>query len=265
MFLVYNSDVIPENDFHLLADDRAFHYGDGLFETIRAENGRVWFWSDHYERLTTGMGALRLSLPNTFTAEAIHQAILHLLDLNGLASECARIKLLVWRQTGGLYTPTTNRANILIMVRPGTAFSVTRKTKLGIYDQIRLAPSAISAFKTLNSLPYVLAGVFKQENDLDDVILLDTNGHLAECLASNLYWLRDGILYTPALQTGCINGISRRQILQKIPNVQEGFFFPDALDAANVIFAANVAGIQVFKGEIDTPLFSSIRQLFMAY
>ena len=206
MFLVYNSDILPEDDFRLSVNDRAFQYGDGLFETIRYETNRIWFWSDHFDRLTAGMSAMQFTPPDNFTAETVHAAILQLLSTNKLLNQPARIKIQVWRQSGGLYTPATNKANVLITARPGNSFSITEKAKTEIYDAFRLSPSPISAFKTLNSLPYVLAGLYKNQHLLDDVILLDTEGHLAECLASNLFWYRQ----RNAVYTIAPNGLHQR-------------------------------------------------------
>ncbi len=255
MFLVYNSDILPESDFHLSVNDRAFQYGDGLFETIRYERDRIWFWTDHFARLSAGMSALHLNRPERFTAETLHQAIRQLISENGLSNQPTRVKIQVWRQSGGLYTPTTNSPNVLITARPGHPFSTTEKATTGIYDAFRLSPSLVSAFKTLNALPYVLAGLYKTERKLDDVILLDTNGHLAECIASNLFWYADESLYTPSLQTGCINGIIRRQLLRIAPaiglTVNEGFFRPDVLSQAEAVFCANVMGIQWLRNVND--------------
>ncbi|GAB4046445.1 aminotransferase class IV [Spirosoma litoris] len=251
MFLVYNSDILSENEFCLPANDRAFQYGDGLFETIRYENGQVWFWPDHFARLTAGMATMQLNRPDGFNSEAVEQHIRYLLSANELTNQTARIKIQVWRQAGGLYTPTTNDINVLITARAGQGFSLTEKAATGIYDLFRLTPSPISAFKTLNALPYVLAGLYKQQYTFDDVILLDTNGNLAECLASNLFWYGNQTLFTPSLQTGCINGIIRRQLLRLAPSVgitvTEVTYKPAVLTQAEAVFCANVMGIQSLR------------------
>lgn len=248
MFLVYNSDIYPENDFRIPVNNRAFQYGDGLFETIRYEQGQVRFWPDHFARLSAGMTALQLSKSTDFTAEALHQRLLQLLSLNELSDQPARIKIQVWRQPGGLYTPATNEPELLITAQLGKTFSVTEKNQTGIYEAFRLYPSPVSAYKTLNALPYILAGLYKEQCALDDVILLDTEGHLAECVASNLFWLADQTLYTPSLQTGCINGILRRQLLRLAPEwgiaAAEGLYKPNTLRQADAVFCANVMGIQ---------------------
>lgn len=251
MYLVYNSVLLPENDVQISAGDRSFQYGDGLFETLRYQQGRLMFWPDHYDRLTRGMAALHLDPPDSLTAATLHDALVGLLAHNGLTGQTARIRIQVWRQTGGLYTPTSRSANILITAREGQPFRYTEKKQLGIYDAYRLVCSPVSAYKTTSALPYVLAGLAKQAGGFDDVVLLDSRGCLAECVASALFWLRDETLFVPALETGCIDGILRRQLLRLAPGlgfrVQEGLFMPDELAGADAVFAGNVMGIQRFE------------------
>ncbi|GAB3499520.1 aminodeoxychorismate lyase [Spirosoma knui] len=262
MNLVYNSDILSEKEFIVDISDRAFQYGDGLFETIRYERGQLWFWPDHYDRLTRGLSALQLNLPACVDMATLKKSILELLAANGLSDQPARIKIQVWRRPGGLYTPTHHAGNFLISARPGQPFSISTQKNVVIYHAFRLSPSPISSFKTINALPYVLAGLYKQEQGSNDVILLDTQGHLAECIASNLFWIAGDTLYTPSLQSGCIDGIARRQLLSTSSNAREGLFSPDTLSRADVVFAANVMGIQLFQGEFTNAFGKQIRQIF---
>ena len=250
MFLVYNSDTLTEADFRVSAHDRAFQYGDGLFETIRYEQNKLWFWPDHYARLTIGLKALHLNLTAAADELAINQSITNLLTVNQLTDQTARLKIQIWRQTGGLYTPTTNHANILIKARPGSPFAITERANVGVYETVRLTYSPYSSVKTLSSLPYVMAGIAKKERGLDDVILLNTGSenYLAECQASNLFWFDEGVLYTPAVETGCVNGIMRQHILRMAVAVGQpvnvGFHKIQALSWAEAVFCCNVNGIQ---------------------
>ncbi|RIV25187.1 aminotransferase IV [Fibrisoma montanum] len=261
MYLVYNSDIINQQTFQLLPDNRAFLYGDGLFETIRYESGRLWFWADHLDRLTKGMAALQLSEPAA-GLEQLSEQTLDLIRRNGLSMQAARVKIQVWRRPGGLYTPTSNEVDWLITAQPGQPFMLTAKPRIGIYEDVRLSESVISAFKTLNALPYVLAGLHRQAHKLDDVVLLSTDGSVAECVASNLFWFRNGTLFTPSLHTGCVNGIARRQLLRAWPDTQEGLFPPSLAESADVLFAANAIGIQVFSGQFDSAQAAEIRRIF---
>ncbi|WP_266368308.1 aminotransferase class IV [Tellurirhabdus rosea] len=259
---VFNGDVIPQNGGLFTADNRVFQYGDGLFETIRYEKGQLWFFSDHVERLRAGMMALKM-LPNpVFTKQELQIQVLDLIARNQLSAEPVRVKIQVWRRPGGLYTPATNEVDYLITVKPGQPFAVTEKTNLGIYPDFRLSPSPVSAYKTCNALPYVLAGLYRQEHGFDDVMLLDTHGHLAECMASNLFWFVGETLFTPSLETGCLGGVLRRQLLRHFP-AQEGLFFPDTLEKADCLFCGNVAGIQVYRG-LNSPWVTGLERIFAA-
>lgn len=264
MYLSFNTSIVSADTFQIPFENRAFQYGDGLFETLRYESGQIWFWSDHFQRLTEGMQALHLIRPPGFDEATVQQTILDLLAANELTHQPARLKIQVWRQPGGLYTPVTSEADVLISTRPGSPFVVTERMQVSLYDSVRLIASPISAFKTLNALPYVLAGIAKQTGGFDDMILLDQNGHLAECIASNLFWYRDRTLYTPALQTGCVNGIARRQLLRSAPTfgltLLEGFYEPDALQVAEAVFCANASGIQWFRN-VDGHSFKALASL----
>ena len=250
MFLVYNSDTLAETDYRLSANDRAFQYGDGLFETIRYERNQLWFWPSHYARLTAGLTALHLRLPASISESTVYQNINKLITANQLTDQIARIKIQVWRQPGGLYTPSTNFANILITAQPGQPFAITERATVGIYEDVRLTLSPYSGFKTLSALPYVIAGIAKKERGLDDVILLssDPENYLAECQASNLFWFDGDVLYTPALETGCVNGIMRQHLLQKATKIGQlvnvGFYQRNSLSWADAVFCCNVNGIQ---------------------
>lgn len=251
MYLVYNSVLSPLSDFSVDVEDRAFQYGDGLFETLRYQGGRVAFWPDHYDRLSRGMAACRLDPPADVTSDALHGQLLALLDRNELTTQTVRIKIQAWRQPGGLYTPTNCRANILITARPGQSFAVSERERMGIFDGVRLSPSVVSAYKTTSALPYVLAGLAKQDGDFDDMLLLDTHGHAAECIASAVFWVRGETVCMPSLETGCIDGILRRQLLRLAPEMgfrtQQGLFSPEELAVVDAVFCGNVMGIQRFR------------------
>ncbi len=237
--------------------NRAFQYGDGLFETMILQNGGIRFLADHFQRLTLGMQALDMILPAGFTAGYLQNSILQLAQTGGLGGN-ARLRLQVWRKPGGLYTPDSREASFLLTAQPLTPPTVSVKEKVVFYEDVRLVHSAISGFKTTSALPYVMAGIARKKAAADDAILLDVHGHVAECVASNLFWLKDGALFTPGLESGCVAGIMRKnsifQMRQTSVPVHEGLFTKAGLLAADAVFCCNVAGIQSIK-TIDGKLF----------
>jgi branched-chain amino acid aminotransferase/4-amino-4-deoxychorismate lyase len=248
--LIHNFSVIEgllPNDFW---QNRAFQYGDGLFETIMMRNGTVRFLADHFERLTGGMGALGMDVPEGFTPGYLRQAIEELALQNNLGGT-ARIKIHVWRSPGGLYTPESRNAEFMISLTALSQKPAPFKKKAIFYEDIRLSASAISRFKTMSALPYVMAGLARRQAGADEVILLDVYGHLAECGASNLLWLKEGTLYTPSVATGCIEGVMLKQIIRLARThglaVKQDLSFRDELFEADAVLCCNVAGVQFIE------------------
>ncbi|MBD0254146.1 MAG: aminotransferase class IV [Cytophagales bacterium] len=234
----------PANNFW---QNRAFQYGDGLFETIIFRGGAARYLAGHYGRLTAGMAVLDLAVPDGFTRHYLQEAIDGLVGANAPGGP-ARVKVQVWRRPGGLYTPESREAEFLVTVVPLPQPAPTQRHHVRFWEEMRLHASPLSRFKTCSALPYVLAGLARRRLGADEVILLDGSGHVAECAASNLFWLRGGTLYTPSLASGCVAGIMRGQILAQASRyglrVAEGLYPPAELLGAEVVFCCNVAGHQ---------------------
>jgi branched-subunit amino acid aminotransferase/4-amino-4-deoxychorismate lyase len=245
MYLSFNYTFIPEEEFRLPYTDRGFQYGDRLFETMIMRKGRITFLEDHISRLKNGMKHLGYQQYKNISGEVIETIAKKLAEKNFL-SELARIKLIVWRKEGGKYTPHDNGFNILIATEPHITPVKKEWKKVGFAETVKLFHTPISRYKC-HSLPYVLAGVEKNERQLEELILLDYYENIAECIASNIFWVKQGIFYTPKLNSGCIAGILRKNLLEflekkDIPCQKVMVGKVDLLLAEN-IFTCNVTGI----------------------
>ena len=254
--LLYNGQFIPEQELQLPLTNRAFQYGDGFFETVMVVNGRLQFWPDHLDRMQEAAHALHLELPAYFCEQFFEQQLLQLADENG-AIEHGRLKLKVWRAGGGLYTPETNLIDWLATVQPATPLHPDSIT-VGICQSIRTICTPFSHLKGPNALIYTLAGLEKKQTGFDDMLLLNAQGIVSELISSNLFWMMDNKLFTPALDTGCVNGIARRNILRwcrkNHMKVHEAYFSPQRLHDAHAVFAANVTGIRSIESINGEPL-----------
>ena len=210
-----NHNGILKNSGKLLFDGshRAFRYGDGLFETIRVFDGKIPFLNHHVERLLKGLKILQFEIPETYQKECFEKEIQKLINNKGNH----RIRLSVYRSGGGLYTPENNHPEFLIESNSlkNSKFIATKKgLNLGIYDKTRLCSSSISALKTNNSLPYILAGNFAKKHQFDDCLMLNKGGKFVESISSNLFVIKEKSIYTPFISDGCVAGTMRKLILQ---------------------------------------------------
>jgi branched-chain amino acid aminotransferase/4-amino-4-deoxychorismate lyase len=259
MKVLFNKELIDNDHLFISIENRAFQYGDGLFETIIVGKGHVDLLDYHYSRLRKGTQTLSIELPGYFTNPYLKKSISKLVDLNEINGP-VRIKLQVWRSSGGRYEPVSNSSNILITASPHNP-EKRMLNNVGIARAIMNYPSPFSQFKTISALKYVLGSIEKQKTGNDDLIILDQMGNISELLYSNIFWIKDGVFYTPSLLTGCVKGVMRSYLIDKLKIKKINFYeietSPDSLRDADYIFATNAAGI--------TPIVKLFGQKFNVY
>lgn len=192
--------ALPES-FALL--QRALFYGDGLFETLRAFEGQVPFWSLHWERFSNGLQVLGFETPTHWTADYFEKEIIRTSPRN------ARIRLTVWRAPGGLYFPTDNTPHFLVTAEPlqsGVFDGLGPGLEVCLCETVRLPVDSLSGIKTLNGARYVAAAKEARAKGVDDVIVLNAHGRVCEATGSNIIWLKGDLVFVPPSFDGQIKG-----------------------------------------------------------
>jgi len=270
MWVIHNNEIILESELNITSSNRAFLYGDGFFETIGVKDGEVRFLKDHLSRVRRGAKVLSFDLPKEFSDEGLlSELIKNLLSKNSLNDCGAIVKIIIWRKEGGKYEPQQTEVEYLIKVGAKSwDKEVKVLNKLALYNDFVNVYSPISSIKSISSSNYVLAGIYKKENELEDLIILGEDRTISECLYSNIFWFENEVLYTPSYLTGCIDGVMKKQILKScIENgisFQEGAYGLNDLLEADFVFNANVSGfniIESFEGkkfELTMPLFDKL-------
>ncbi len=248
-----NGNLIADNEALLSIANRGYAYGDALFETIRVNSGSILFWEDHYFRLMASMRILRMEIPMNFTPEFLQQEILDLTKESGFMNSSVRIKIIVNRKEGGLYTPTVNNIDYSITVAPLTSGFYTLSDtsyEVTLFKDYYVAPDLLSTLKSNNKLVNILGGVFAKENDFENCLILNTNKMVVEALNGNLFLIKGNNIKTPPISDGCLKGVLRTQlirIVEKLPEyeLEETSISPFELQKADELFITNViSGIQ---------------------
>lgn len=267
-YIILNNKIIEKGKEGISFDNRGFNYGDGLFESIIVKDGKIRFIEDHYERLIKGIASFQILLPEFFTLPFLVHQIQLLTEKNKCLPD-ARIKVIIWRKTGGLFTPASQELDFLISATLYTAPQELVKNKVFFYENIRRSFSPLSSFKTLSASVYVMASLAKKSSGADDMILLDDKGYISECTNSNIFFTKNSKLYTPSLQCGCIEGILRKQIIHICRNdrisLEEGQFSKEELLDSDYVFTCNVAGMAPVRSigdvafSVSDPLFEMLQ------
>ncbi len=199
-----------------LPDDRLSRYGDGVFESIRMIKGEVMFWDDHMRRLKAGIKALKIKIPLSIRNGNLLNEIKELAQKNHCFGN-ARIRIQVGRGNGGLYTPEESQSTYLISADAIEEKEYVLNKKglfIDIYEDLNKPINFLSEFKTCNALIYVMAGIWKKEKKLDECLILNENLNISESLSSNVFFVRDNVIYTPATDEGCIHGVMRNNVIR---------------------------------------------------
>lgn len=250
-FIIHNEQEKPDSIPYLNSSNRAFKFGDGVFESIRVIDGKAINIGSHVKRLLSGMQALEIEIPANFCTEFFQKQLQFLIAKNNITAG-GRARLSVYRESGGNYLPLSNKAGFILEVHhhDTNKFTLNEKPlRIDVYDEIKKPFNKISAFKTSSSLLYIMATLFAQKENLDDVLLINDKGNIIEASASNVFIVSNGVLYTPPIQEGCVGGIMRMFLINTaIANgikVYECNLTPQNFLAADEILLTNaIKGIQ---------------------
>lgn len=202
-------------------NDRAIHYGDGLFETILYQNGKLLYWKQHYQRLQSSADKLKMVCPDE---------LLLLNDIENILNDTAAntilaIKIIISRGAGerGYQFKAGNSLTRIVMASAiDTDYSSLTATRLlsgnlFICEQQVSINEGLAGIKHLNRLENVLARNEWQtnatNNKIIDGLMLNANHHVIEATMSNLFVVKDGRLITPGLKQSGVSGIMRDVII----------------------------------------------------
>ena len=247
MMINLNGTLISKSKDVLNSENRAFKYGDALFETLKVENLKVHFLEDHYFRLMASMRMLRMEIPMNFTLEFFKNEIMSTLKYNNL--ENARVRFTVYRQDGGLYNPLTNKVDYLIEALPLTSV-VKGNYTIDLFKDYYIYSGILSSIKTTNKIINVLASIYASENEFDNCIIINEKKQVVEVINGNIFIVKNNVVKTPPITEGCVKGIARKKIIEIISKIEkltleEVIISPFELQKADEIFITNVIiGIQ---------------------
>ena len=226
-FICLNGAYVKSGKPVLESKNRSFLYGDGLFETIHANGTEPQFMRMHMNRMLGSMNILKMVIPGFFSAEYFTDHIKGVLTRNK-QFQGARVRITVFRDKGGLYTPEVNEVSFVIESNPleNDLYTLNQQGyKVEVFTDIAKPDNLLSSVKTTSALFYVLAGIFKSENLLDDCLILNHSGRICESVSSNIFLAKGNKYYTPSLKEGCLPGIMRQVIIDIIKN--EGLYMND--------------------------------------
>ncbi|WP_459503799.1 aminodeoxychorismate lyase [Bacillus sp. C1] len=241
MLIYVNGTYVEANKAKISPYDHGYLYGLGVFETFRIYDGHPFLLDDHYERLMDALSMLQIKW--TMTKDDVCYILQELLLRNKLNHAYVRLNVSAGIDEIGLQTEVYEEPSVIVFIKPLAAPSVVVEKEGVILRQVRNTPEGAFRLKSHHYLNNILGkreigNVVSKEG-----IFFTKSGHVAEGIVSNLFFVKGRVLYTPSLETGILNGITRAFIIKiaEVLNMQveEGFFTKDELLSADEVFVTN--------------------------
>jgi branched-subunit amino acid aminotransferase/4-amino-4-deoxychorismate lyase len=256
-YICFNGDFVRDDEPVLPVTNRSYLYGDALVENIHACGTEAQFLDMHLSRLKQSMQWLKMSVPAFLTQTTFSGLITKLLNKNRIFGG-ACIQLTVFRHSGDdlphgsdLHGESTVSFTLLSIPLSADHYDLnSHGYAIDIYTEMPKLIQRLTCIKSTSALFYVLADLYRKEKGLDDCVLVNEKGHLTESVRSNIFLIRDGQIYTPSLEEGCIPGIMRKILISLIPSANMKVIsdvplvVTDLLSADEVFFSNAVDGIR---------------------
>ncbi len=242
-YIFYNDQIIPDRNAKISPFTRGLHYGDGVFETMRSYKGKVFYFHEHAKRLKRGLEILQIK--SAWDDAEILYATKKLLEANNLSDSA--IKILAFRQGATGPTPDLNASADMLITT--CRFDHDKKTRYeqGIRGHVvsmkRNPLSPVVFIKSLNYLDNIMGRVEAEQNSSDEALFLNIHGRIAEGATSNIFIVSNGVIFTPPVHEGILNGITRQAILEIATNTGikcvEKELMPEELTTSDEAFLTN--------------------------
>jgi branched-chain amino acid aminotransferase len=255
-----NTKFIPEEKAKVSILDRGFLYGDGAFETMRAYKGIIFHLEPHIDRLFNSLKMLRIRAGVNKTK--IQKIVYKLITKNKLKNAYVKIIVTRGRSSGLLIPSETRKGTLAIYALPygGCPRDIhERGIKVFISRTRYNEKSKVAGKKTLNYLDNILCRYEAKKRKFDDAVFINTEGGVVEATSSNIFLVKNGKLFTPSLQSGCLPGITRNEVIRLTKKflenrIKESFIKENALYSADEIFLTNSLAEIVPVAKVDNSI-----------
>ncbi|KKK36642.1 4-amino-4-deoxychorismate lyase [Mesobacillus campisalis] len=241
MIVFANGEYISSDEVKISPFDHGFLYGLGLFETFRIYEGHPFLLDDHLARLNEGLRTLGIKAE--YRRHEILPILKGLLAANSLENAYVRMNVSAGNGEIGLQTAEYEEPNLILFMKPLGTPSQLGEKKLALLNIRRNTPEGATRLKSHHYLNNILAKRELGASSEAEGIFLTREGFLAEGIVSNLFWTEGETLFTPSVETGILNGITRQFVMKLAGKlqlgVQEGFYPQEALLEAEELFVTN--------------------------
>ncbi len=272
-FCNLNGKVRKSNETLIHPDNRAFRYGEGLFETIRLHQSEMPLWNLHWQRLEQSIPLLYFSFPPHFNSEFLKSEVTALANKNK-CHDAARVRITIFKGEGGVWETPSTSFNYLIQCWPleNKIFTMNENgLDIGVFTDGWKSSDVFSNLKNNSYLVYAMAAQFARHQKWNEAIVLNQHNRICDTTIANLFFVLNNTIHTPHLKEGCVNGVMRKFLLEQMNKqgmkTEEGSYSIDELLKADEVFLTNAMygirwvkqfGNKTYANKLSTGLFQKL-------
>jgi aminodeoxychorismate lyase len=214
MIAFVNGEFVPEERAYVSALDRGYLYGDGLFIAVRFFHNAAFRWQLHMQKLEQGAKALQIL--NPWRPEQLFEFTKQLLEKNGLSDALVRITLSRGVGVRGYSPKGAAKPTLTITTHTAPKLDPANPPAWRLITSLVIVPAGdlFTRIKTCNKIPQIMARIQADAAGVEEALLVNTNGRIAEGTSSNLFWVNDGKVCTPGLDEGALAGVTRAFVIE---------------------------------------------------
>jgi branched-chain amino acid aminotransferase len=272
-FLLHNDDIREAGDRIVSPGQVGLVNGWGVFSTIRVYDGVLFQWARHWARMKHDAERMRVPFPEN--PEWLERGLNRLIEANRASN--ATLRVVIVRNRGGMWEgPAAAAREFDVVAFTADLNKWGKDVNLGIVPQARHAASEFAGAKILSWSQNLTWNERAHEKGLDEVILLNERGEVAECTSANVFAVAGDRVWTPPLTAGCLPGVTRALLLEEIHadslEIAEKTLFPGDLESADEVFITSttrellpVQSIEGLKIRRSSQTCDRLQRAFEAY
>ncbi len=250
--ILYNGTYISESE-KCGFQNRAFLYGDMIFETFAVKDRTILFFEEHLKRLIAGMKIIKFDIPERFSRfpDLLKEDILGLLNKNKLFKSSS-LTIYVFRNSGQSYIPDSGKTDYLITCKSLNTNLFTLNSKgltVSDFTDIKKPLNIFAPHNTGNTMLYNLAGMHARKTAADNCLIFNEENKVIEAIDANIFIVKNKLLISPPIEDGCIKGVMRKQIILSakkagIQTIEQSIFEKDLWEAEELFLSSSTKGIE---------------------
>ena len=233
--------IVPESEALISVFDHGLTVGDGVFETLKVTNQGAFAITRHLDRLARSCSVMGLPMPD---GDLIRQAIVEVVEVNApLYGDLGRLRVTVTAGAGPLGSERSDDdVSLIVAVAPQRAWPPS--ASLVTVPWSRNEHSSIATVKSTSYAENVVALRYAHAHDASEGVFCNTKGNVCEGTGSNIFWVKDGQVFTPTLASGCLAGVTRGLIVDWFDVIERDAALAEVLQADEVFITSSTRDVQ---------------------